>query len=164
MPAKLGALPRCLVDLAVWGKLSVVNRTQQGTIPIAASQQHATSTGSAAARFGKSAERRHPRFRTDFATKVFTRAEAYEGKAHDISEAGIALEIPVQFHEGEQISLQFTLPHSEWHFTVCATVKHSSRDRCGLEFHKLTRRESDELWRVCRRLAYRPEDSRLIPS
>lgn len=84
---------------------------------------------------------------------MLARAEAHEGTAHDISEAGIALQIPVQFQEGEQISLQFTLPHSEWHFTVCATVKHSSLERCGLEFYKLTRRESDELWRVCRLLS-----------
>ena len=133
------------------GKLSGVNRTPQGTT----SERPTASTASAAARYGKSAERRYPRFRTDFPIKVFTAAEAYEGNAHDLSEAGMALQIPAQIQEGEQISLQFTPPHSEWHFTVCATVKHSSPDRCGLEFHRLTRRESDELWRVCHLLSRR---------
>ena len=107
-------------------------------------------TASATARSGKSAERRHPRFRVEFAVKLFTNAAACEGKAHDLSEGGIAIQVPAQVMEGEQISLQFTVPHSERHFTVHATIKHVSPDRCGAEFQKLTRRESDELLRVCR--------------
>jgi hypothetical protein len=110
-------------------------------------------TSSAAARSGKSAERRHPRFRVEFEIKCFTEAATCEGKAHDLSEAGIAIQIPAQVMEGEQIRLHFTLPRCERHFTVHATVKHASPDRCGAEFQKLTRRESDELWRVCRALS-----------
>jgi len=110
-------------------------------------------TASAFARSGKSAERRHPRFRVEFEVNCFSKAAACEGKAHDLSEGGISVHIPVQVMEGEQVRLQFTLPHSERHFTVQATVKHTSPDRCGAEFQKLTRRESDELWRVCRALS-----------
>src|SRR5690349_6298499 len=111
--------------------------------------QNATSN----ARFGKSAERRYPRFRVHFPIKLFGNAVTCEGQAHDLSEGGIAVQIPAQVGEGEQIRLQFTLPRSEWHFIVYARVKHTSAGRCGLEFHKLTRRESDELSRVCRALS-----------
>ena len=109
--------------------------------------------GNLIARFGKSAERRYPRFRVEFDIKLFGKTIACEGKAHDLSEGGIAVQIPAQVKEGDQIRLQFTPPHSERHFTVYATVKHASLDRCGMEFQKLTRRESDELWRVCRLLS-----------
>jgi len=110
-------------------------------------------TATANARVGKSAERRHPRFKVNFHVKLLGDVRTCEGQAHDLSEAGIAIEIPAQVAEGEQIRLEFTLPRSEWHLIVYARVKHVSAGRCGLEFHKLTRRESDELSRVCRALS-----------
>lgn len=123
--------------------LPLINRTKTVTM------HSAIST----VRVGKSAERRHPRFAVEFPVRILNHAAARERSAHDLSEGGIALVGPVEIAEGEQILLQFTPPHSEWQYTVQAKVKHVSSERCGLEFHRLTRRESDELGRICRLLS-----------
>ena len=91
------------------------------------------------ARVGKSAERRHPRFKV-------------ECDVHHI----LALQAAKNFGNmkpGDRAILQFVLPNSEHHFGVQATVKYSNGSRHGLEFHKLPRHESDELWRICRALS-----------
>src|SRR5690348_13089890 len=98
----------------------------------------------ASVRIGKSAERRHPRFLVQFSVRILNQPIACDHSAHDLSEGGMAIVGPVGMAEGEQILLQFTPPHSEWQYTVQAKVKHVSSDRCGFEFHRLTRRESDE--------------------
>jgi len=110
-------------------------------------------TAAGTARWGKSAERRYPRFKVEFKIRFFSTAAAGEGRAHDLSEGGIAIQVPAPVIEGEQIRLQFTPPYTECRFTVYAIVKHANADRCGMEFQKLTRRESDELGRVCRVLS-----------
>jgi len=107
----------------------------------------------ATVRIGKSAERRHPRFVVQFPVRILNQAIACDRSAHDLSEGGMAIVGPVEIAAGEQILLQFTPPHSEWQYTVQAKVKHVSSDRCGFEFHRLTRRESDELGRICRLLS-----------
>ncbi len=107
----------------------------------------------ATVRIGKSAERRYPRFVVQFPVRILNQPVPCERSAHDLSEGGMGLVGNVEIAEGEQILLQFTPPHSEWQYTVQAKVKHVSSDRWGLEFHRLTRRESDELGRICRLLS-----------
>lgn len=105
------------------------------------------------ARVGKSAERRHPRFKVECGVQVLCGAGAIQGRTLDLSESGIAVEIPSQMKEGERVVLHFMLPNSEHRFGVQATVKYANGSRHGLEFHKLARSESDELWRVCQKLS-----------
>ena len=105
------------------------------------------------ARVGKSAERRHPRFKVESNIQVLCGAAVIQGQVLDLSESGIAVNIPGEVKAGERVILRFLLPNSEHQFGVQATVKYSNGSRHGLEFHKLARRESDELWRVCRALS-----------
>ena len=104
-------------------------------------------------RVGKSAERRHPRFKVECRIEVFCSIAKIQGKVLDVSEGGIAVNISNQLTVGDRIILHFMLPKSEYRFAVQATVKYSNGSRHGLEFYKLARRESDELWRVCRALS-----------
>jgi len=106
-----------------------------------------------AARVGKSAERRHPRFRVECDVQVLSGATAIHGRVLDLSESGIAVNVAAEVKAGEQVTLRFMLPNSAHQFGVQATVKYSKESRHGFEFHKLARRESDELWRVCRALS-----------
>ena len=105
------------------------------------------------ARVGKSAERRHPRFLVNCDVQVRSGATAIPGRVLDVSESGVAIQISNPLNPGERVILQLMLPNSEHHFGVQATVKYSKDARHGLEFHKLRRRESDELWRICRALS-----------
>ncbi|PYY14787.1 MAG: hypothetical protein DMG60_19350 [Acidobacteria bacterium] len=105
------------------------------------------------ARVGKSAERRHPRFKVECDVHVRCGAAELQGHVLDVSESGIAIHIFGNMKPGERVILQFVLPNSEHHFGVQATVKYSNGSRHGLEFHKLPRHESDELWRICRALS-----------
>lgn len=105
------------------------------------------------ARTGKSAERRHPRFKVDCPVQVRTGDNSLRGHVIDLSESGIAIHITNEIKAGDRVILQFALPNSEHHFGVQATVKYSKGPRHGLEFYKLARRESDELYRVCQALS-----------
>jgi len=105
------------------------------------------------ARVGKNAERRHPRFKVECDVQVLCGAAAIQGQVLDLSESGIAVNVPGEVKAGERVILRFILPNSEHQFGVQATVKYSNGTRHGLEFYKLARRESDELWRVCRALS-----------
>jgi len=112
------------------------------------------------ARVGKSAERRHPRFRVECEVQLRCGSFAIQGTGLDLSESGIAADIRTPIKPGERVILHFMPPNSEHRFAVQATVKYSNGSRHGLEFYKLARRESDELWRVCRALSLTaPEQS-----
>ena len=104
-------------------------------------------------RTGKSIERRHPRFPVECAVEVLCGATVIHAHAVDLSESGIAIHTPRPVKEGERVILRFMPPNSEHRFGVQATVKYSTGSRQGLEFYKLARRESDELWRLCRALS-----------
>ena len=101
-------------------------------------------------RVGKSAERRHPRFKIECDVQVRAGDLALQGHMVDLSESGIAIQISRELRAGDRVILHFAPPNSEHRFGVQATVIYSMDGRHGLEFHKLPRRESDELWRVCR--------------
>jgi len=105
------------------------------------------------ARVGKNAERRHPRFKVGCHVQVRTGDNSLQGQVIDLSESGIAIHIANELKPGDRVILQFALPNSEHRFGVQATVKYSKGPRHGLEFYKLARRESDELYRVCRALS-----------
>jgi len=105
------------------------------------------------ARIGKSAERRHPRFKVECDVQVRAGDMVLQGQLIDLSESGIAIHVSSEIRTGDRVILQFVLPNSEHRFGVQATVKYSKGSRYGLEFYKLARRESDELWRVCRALS-----------
>ena len=105
------------------------------------------------ARVGKSAERRHPRFKVECDVQVRAGDSSLHGQVVDLSESGIAIHIANEIRAGDRVILQFALPNSEHKFRLQATVKYSKGPRHGLEFYKLARRESDELYRVCRALS-----------
>jgi len=107
------------------------------------------------ARVGKSAERRHPRFKVEGQIEVFCSVAKMLGKVLDVSESGIAVHLANPLRVGDRVILHFTLPHSEHRFRVQATVKCANGSRHGMEFYKLARLESDELWRACRLLTVR---------
>jgi PilZ domain len=100
-------------------------------------------------RVGKSAERRHPRFKIECNVQVRAGDLALQGLVVDLSESGIAIQISRELKAGDRVILQFEPPNSEHRFGVQATVVYAKDARHGLEFYKLPRRESDELWRVC---------------
>jgi len=104
-------------------------------------------------RTGKSIERRHPRFPVECDVEVLCGAAVIQAHAIDLSESGIAIHVPRPVKEGERVILRFTPPNSEHSFGVQATVKYTRGSRQGLEFYKVARRESDELWRLCRALS-----------
>ena len=112
------------------------------------------------ARVGKSAERRHPRFKVNCEVQVSAGATKIQAHALDVSESGIAIHVSGALNPGDRVILQFTLPNSEHRFGIQATAKYSKDGRHGLEFHKLPRSESDELFRICQKLSADPEATR----
>ena len=101
--------------------------------------------------------RRSPRFRVNFAIRLFAvvdqRRCVFQGRSHDLSEEGMAIYIPAELELTQPVQIEFLLPETNQRLGVQAVVRNSSGFRCGIEFQNLTVVDQAALRRQCQALA-----------
>lgn len=104
--------------------------------------------------------RRSPRFKVNFAIKLFAvlqqRRCVLQGRSHDLSEEGMAIYIPAELERGQVVQIEFILPETNQRLGVQAMVRDSSGFRCGVEFKDLTPVDQAALRLQCEALAKNP--------
>lgn len=105
--------------------------------------------------------RRYPRLHVDVSVRVTSSKEKRVtfARGHDISCGGMALYVPLEFVEGDNVKLNFELPNSRVQFGISAVIKNRNGFRYGVEFIELTPEESKEIERVAGILALVPNDN-----
>jgi hypothetical protein len=87
--------------------------------------------------------RRSPRARIDIVLKVWRHLDGEKqlicGRTRDISEHGIAAQVPADLEINEKVELQFTLPGSTNAITLKATVCAANERHYGFEFNSVDR-------------------------
>ncbi len=74
------------------------------------------------------------------------------GRGHDISLGGMAIYVPQLLTLGQEIGVEFDLPHSRLRFGVQCVVRNSEGYRYGVEFLRLDRNELAELKQALERM------------
>ena len=101
--------------------------------------------------------RRVPRFKVNFAIRVFTlvrhRGCVIQGRSHDLCEDGMAIYIPAELEMGQTVQVEFLLPDSQQRLGISAIVRNCQGFRCGIQFDHLTIAEQKALEQCCERLA-----------
>ncbi len=94
-------------------------------------------------------QRRSPRMAIDISVRVIAENRAPgHGRGHEVSNVGMAVYVGMDLPIGEQVRLNFTLPHSRLKFDITAIVRNREGFRYGVELKELTPQESMELSRV----------------
>ena len=75
------------------------------------------------------------------------------GRAHNISQGGMAAFLPAEFEEGDTIEVQVMLPYWNRSLKVKATVQYRRMYMYGLEFKDITAEQQWVIERCCRSLA-----------
>ena len=87
--------------------------------------------------------RRSPRARIDIVLKVWRHRDSEKhlvcGRTRDISEHGIAAQIPADLEMNEKVELQFTLPGATSAISLKATVCAANERFYGFEFNSVDR-------------------------
>lgn len=84
----------------------------------------------------------------DVRVKVFVgngNGEGCYGRGHDLSRGGMAIYVPRDLKIGQEVGLEFELPHSRMRFGVRCVVRNSEGYRYGIEFLQLAGTELAEL-------------------
>ncbi len=81
------------------------------------------------------------------------KAQNTYGRGHDVGEGGMAVYVPLELTDGQEIRVEFELPAARFRFGLRAIVRNAAGYRYGLEFLHLSRKESDELKRCLRIMA-----------
>ena len=101
--------------------------------------------------------RRSQRYRVNFPIKLFALVQqrrcVFQGRSHDLSEAGMAIYIPAELEVGQIVQIEFLIPDSSQRLGVTALVRDCSGFRCGVEFVNLTPQEQKVLTACCSRLS-----------
>ena len=99
------------------------------------------------------AQRRTPRYKLDLRTKIIYRRNGLNQSAmargQDVSAGGMAMFVPIDFHNEDLLEVEFTLPHSRLPLRVHAVVRNTDGHRYGLEFLNLTDAQKQEIVRMC---------------
>jgi len=74
------------------------------------------------------------------------------GRGNDVSEGGLAAQVPHELKVGSTIQLVMTLPHSERSIGCEAVIRNRDSFRYGLEFNGLTAVDRESLIRTCKTL------------
>jgi c-di-GMP-binding flagellar brake protein YcgR len=108
--------------------------------------------------------RRSPRFRANFAIKLFAvvqqRRCVLQGRSHDVSTEGMAIYIPAEFQKGQAVQIEFVVPETNQRLGINAVVRDSHGFRCGVEFQNLTPVDEAALRRLCEKLASEPAENK----
>lgn len=98
-------------------------------------------------------QRRTTRYRLDLRAKVVFRRNGLNQSAmargQDVSEGGMAMFVPIEFHKDDPLEIEFTLPQSRLPLRVHAVVRNRDGHRYGLEFINLTDPQKQEIVRMC---------------
>jgi c-di-GMP-binding flagellar brake protein YcgR len=93
--------------------------------------------------------RRFVRTQAELRVKIAYRRQQHmqlaNGRAHDLSEGGLAVYVPLELGVGEQLDLEFTLPRARAPIRVPATVRNRMGFRYGLEFLILSKMQREEI-------------------
>ncbi len=101
--------------------------------------------------------RRYPRVKSDIRVRVFfpprnPTADSF-GRGYDISEAGMAIYVPLELAVGQQVLVVLEVPQCRVRLGLVATVRNANGYRYGVEFVTLTNTERKELKRALEELA-----------
>ncbi len=96
--------------------------------------------------------RRYPRVKSDIRVRVFSpptdpTADSF-GRGYDISEAGMAIYVPLELSEGQQVLVMIDVPQCRVRLGLTAVVRNRKGYRYGVEFLALTNTERKELKRA----------------
>jgi signal transduction histidine kinase len=95
------------------------------------------------------AVRRYDRLSLNIPVRVFQgEGKITSGRAHEISEAGMAIYVPLELTIGASVYISFQLTYSEFMFDVHTIVRNCNGFRYGVEFVNVTETEAAELKRI----------------
>ena len=112
-------------------------------------------------------QRKFVRTGVDIRIRVFAEVDGKPqmtyGRGHDLGEGGMAAYVALELAAGQEIGVEFELPGGRFKFGMRAIVRNAAGYRYGLEFLRMSRKESDELNRCLRIIALtmpttRPKD------
>jgi hypothetical protein len=92
--------------------------------------------------------RRAMRVPVDIPVQIFTNTFSCAGRGHELSPVGMAVHVPIDLHEGEQIRIMFQPPNSKARFGLFGRICNRENFRYGIEFVSLGAAETAELTRV----------------
>lgn len=97
--------------------------------------------------------RRTPRYKLDLRAKIVYRRNGLNQSAmargQDVSDGGMAMFVPIDFHKDDTIEVEFTLPHSRLPLRIQAVVRNKDGHRYGVEFLNLGEAQKQEIIRMC---------------
>ncbi len=101
--------------------------------------------------------RRFPRVKSDIRVRVFAppknpTVDSF-GRGYDISEAGMAVYVPLELSVGQPVLVVLEVPQCRVRLGLTATVRNSSGYRYGVEFTPLSNTERKELKRALEELS-----------
>ena len=79
---------------------------------------------------------------------IYRRKEVLQmanGRAHDLSEGGVAVYVPLELSMGETLELEFVLPRARVPFRIPATVRNRMGFRYGVEFMVISKVQREEI-------------------
>lgn len=96
--------------------------------------------------------RRYPRVKTDIRVRVFypprnPTTDSF-GRGYDLSEAGMAIYVPLELTVGQQVLVMIDVPQCRCRLGLTATVRNCKGYRYGVEFLSLSNTERKELKRA----------------
>ncbi len=98
-------------------------------------------------------QRRATRYRLDLRAKIVYRRNGLNQSAiargQDVSEGGMAMFVPIEFHKEDTLEVEFTLPQSRLPLRVQAVVRNRDGHQYGIEFLNLTETQKQEIIRMC---------------
>lgn len=98
-------------------------------------------------------QRRTPRYKLDLRAKIVYRRNGLNQSAiargQDVSDGGMAMFVPIDFHKDDTIEVEFTLPHSRLPLRIQAVVRNKDGHHYGLEFLNLGDAQKQEIIRMC---------------
>ena len=101
-------------------------------------------------------QRRSARYKLDLRGKIVYRRNGLNQSAmargQDLSEGGMAMFVPIDFHQEDTLEVEFTLPHSRLPLRIQAIVRNKDGHHYGLEFLNLTEAQKQEIIRMCERM------------
>jgi hypothetical protein len=92
--------------------------------------------------------RRSIRVQVDIPVQIFTNTFSCAGRGHELGIVGMAVHVPIDLHEGDQIRIMFQPPNSKARFGLFGRIRNRENFRYGIEFLELGSAESTELTRV----------------
>jgi len=90
---------------------------------------------------------RAPRVSTNFSffLEVMATGERYEATCTDISEDGLAADLPLPIAPKTEVTVRMLLPGATMLLQLQASVEYSEQCRCGVNFHNLSPEERKQI-------------------